>query len=125
MNINTPKPSVRQSYAEKISEVMERIGFDELPDQEKYYDIYNALVIYIADAEMVPPDKSIRINGCWIKADDVRQKYAKLTGEHIAFVAQRFSRATEFIKSPRCYLQTALFNSIADLPVEIAQFVGG
>ena len=124
-NTYTPMASVRRSYGSKIEEVMNRIGFDCLPEKEKYFDIYNSLVFYIADAELMPPDKSVRINGRWIPSDDVRQMFAKLTGEHVAFVAQRFSRATEFIKSPRCYLQTALFNAIADMPMENVQFAGG
>lgn len=121
----TPMASVRQSYDSNIDEVMKRIGFESLPEKEKYFDIYNSLVFYIADAELVPPDKSVRIGGRWIASDDVRQMFAQLTGEHVAFVAQHFSRSTDFIHSPRCYLQTALFNAIADMPLENVQLAGG
>lgn len=98
-------------YAQKISEIKERIEYAFF--QEKYsndIDIINEVVDVIAWAELTKR-RCLKVNGENLATEIVRERLSVLDESHIEYVLDCIKEQTTKISQRRNYLLTCLFNA--------------
>ena len=111
----------RQSFGEIWESVRRQVEFKCFAPADRAEA--DALCRIIAEMLLLGGSGTIRIAGDDIPAEAVRDIFASLTHEHLAFVLDNLKCGTVQIKSKKAYLRACLYNSFFELEEHYANFV--
>jgi hypothetical protein len=109
----------RPSFTEILDAVKEQVDYDSFAETRTgrsgqpwtYLDpLYFNICRIIADMYVKPPDTPVKIEGAWITAAIVQERYRELDHDHIRHVVEKFKAQTGLIQKLKPYLQNMLFN---------------
>ena len=116
---------VRPSFPALLEQVKGQVDFDDLiqPTTDKNgkmhpcydADMYFTLCRIIADMYAKQPTANVKIEGAWLDAATVQDRYRELNSEHITHVVEKFKEQTGRITKIKPYLQNMLFNAVDEI----------
>jgi len=110
---------VRLSFTEILEAVKEQVDYDSFAESGVGLDgrvwtrtdpLYFNICRIIADMYVKPPTTPVKIEGAWIEAAIVQERYRELDRDHIDHVVTKFKAQTGLIQKLKPYLQNMLFN---------------
>ena len=111
----------RPSFPEILEAVKEQVSYDDFGKEIerrdgskwKYVDpLYFTICRIIADMYVKPPTSPVKIEGAWIEAAIVQERYRELANEHIEHVVEKFKAQTTLITKLKPYIQNMLFTIV-------------
>jgi len=109
----------RPSFSEILEAVKGQVEYEcfarELPkgSGKMHIDpLYFTICRIIADMYVKPPTSPVKIEGAWIEAAIVQERYRELDNSHIEHVVDKFKAQTGLITKLKPYLQNMLFNVV-------------
>lgn len=111
----------RPSFPAILEAVKEQVEYDLFGEEMerrdgskyKYVDpLYFTICRIIADMYVKPPSSPVKIEGAWIEAAIVQERYRELEHEHIKHVVEKFKAQTVLITKLKPYLQNMLFTVV-------------
>ena len=109
------------SFSEILESVMEQVDYDVFGEERergdgskyRYVDkLYFTICRIIADMYVKPPTTPVKIEGAWIEAAIVQERYRELDYSHIVHVVEKFNAQTGLIIKLKPYLQNMLFTVV-------------
>lgn len=103
-------PSVRQSFAETLENVKEKIDYDCFSFGMQ--QIANEIAMIMADVFRMRPEDRIKIDKSMRFVSDVQDVYSELQYEHILNIIEKFNKIPYRVKSPMPYLRSMLYKEM-------------
>ena len=100
-----------------LDKVMQQVGYRYFADlaSSRIDPLYKELCLVIAEAFLLDPGPSVKIDGSAVPIQLLKDVYSKLRNEHLRFVFDNFHHVSARVYNKKAYLRTALYNAVFEL----------
>lgn len=112
-----------KSYAYYLSAAMQQVSYSDFDEEDR--GLVEELCDIIAKIMLLKNNYTVRINGEYHSAGEIKEVFGTLREKHIYHVIENFRSQTHKIKFPHTYLRTALYNSTSETEHKIENEVAG
>jgi hypothetical protein len=121
MKVTSRHVPSRPSFTEILEEVKIQVDYESFAETgtgrsgqtwTRTDPLYFTICRIIADMYVKPPNSPVKIEGAWIEAAIVQDRYRELDRDHIEHVVTKFKKQTGLIQKLKPYIQNMLFTVI-------------
>lgn len=99
-------------YAYYLSSSMQQVSYSDFDEEDR--ELVKELCDVIAKTMLLKNNYSVRINGEYHSAGEIKEVFNTLREKHIYHVIENFRNQSHKIKYPYTYLRTALYNPTSE-----------